>query len=584
VLQVGGLWSPGLLDDVDSVYLQVAREMLGRHDFVTPMVDGVRFFDKPPLMYWMAAGSMRVFGVHEWAARLPLALGVLALLFAVYALGMRLFGERGGLYAALVLATSIGPYLYTRFYIPDILIALWMTLSVHLFLVALERVEGRRSALWASVGFGAVMALNVLTKGIIGAVFPLGFVVGYLAWTRRLGALRKMHLAAATGMFLLIAAPWHVLAALRNPAIAMPVGQGLPAKAGWAWFYLYNEHIGRFLGLRVPHDYGQTPVWLFWVYALIWVMPWGAFLPGAVAAVRRGFKTEREAALTVTLWTLLVMVFFTVSSRQEYYSLPALPALALMAGGFLARAESGDALALRAARACHLWLLVPVASVLALVCGYFAAVTRRPADGATLDAMLSSHPALYNVSLGHVFDLTTQALGFFRGPLVAVAVGMVVLGPVAYVLRCRGRAFTSNLLIAGGMVVVLLAAHEGLVRFYPILGSKQLAQAIEAARQPGDVVMIDGELTAGSTLLFYEKGTEPVLLVDGRMNGPWFGGFWPDAPQIFADEARLDQLWSGPKRVFLLTYHPVVRTDDLRQFGPVIHVAAAGGKTVLSNR
>ncbi len=581
VLQIGGLWSPGLLDDVDSVYLQVAREMLGRHDFVTPMVDGVRFFDKPPLMYWMAAGSMRVFGVHEWAARLPLAVGVLALLLAVYGLGIRLFGERGGFYAALVMATSIGPYLYTRFYIPDILIALWMTLSVHLFLVALERVEEGRSALWASVGFGAVMALDVLTKGLIGAVFPLGFVVGYLAWTRRLPALAKMKIWPAAGGFLLIAAPWHVLAALRNPAIAMPTGQGLPAKAGWAWFYLYNEHIGRFLGLRVPHDYGQTPVWLFWVYALIWVMPWGAFLPGAVAAVRRGFKTEREAALTVTLWTLLVMVFFTVSSRQEYYSLPALPALALMVGGFLARQDERAAWA---ARACHLWVLVPVASIVAVVCGYFAAVTRWPANGATLDAVLSSHPALYNVSLGHVFDLTTQALGFFRGPLLAVAVGMVVLGPMAFVVRGRGRAFASNLLIAGGMIVVLLAAHEGLVRFYPVLGSKQLALAIEAARQPGDVVMIDGELTAGSTLLFYENGTAPVLLVDGRLNGPWFGGFWPDAPQIFADEARLDQLWSGSKRVFLLTYHPGVRTDDLRRFGPVIHVAEAGGKTVLSNR
>jgi hypothetical protein len=134
------------------------------------------------------------------------------------------------------------------------------------------------------------------------------------------------------------------------------------------------------------------------------------------------------------------------------------------------------------------------------------------------------------------------------------------------------------------MIVVLLAAHEGLVRFYPILGSKQLALAIEAERQPGDIVMIDGELTSGSSLLFYAKGTEPVLLVNGRVNGPWFGGFWPDAPQIFADDAQLDQLWAGPKRVFLLTYHPVARTDDLRRFGAVVDVAAAGGKTVLSNR
>jgi 4-amino-4-deoxy-L-arabinose transferase-like glycosyltransferase len=586
VLQVSGLWSPGLLDDVDSVYLQVAREMLQRRDFVTPMVDGVRFFDKPPLMYWMAAASMKVFGVHDWAGRLPLALGVLALLVSVYVLGTRLVGERGGFYAALALATSIGPYLYTRFFIPDILIALWMTLSVHLFLIALERVGQGRSALPASVGFGAVMALDVLTKGAIGAVFPLGFVMAYLAWTRRLGALRKLHVLAGTAVFLMIAAPWHVLAALRNPAIAMPAGQGLPAHAGWAWFYLYNEHIGRFLGLRVPHDYGQTPVWLFWLYALIWIMPWGAFLPGAVAsAIRRWREHGRdEATLTVLLWTVLVMVFFTVSSRQEYYSLPALPALALLAGGFLALGEGADLRAVRAAKACHLWILLPIASVVAVLCAYFTAATRKPSNGVTLDAVLSQHPALYNVSLGHVFDLTTQALGFFRGPLLAVAIGMIVLGPVAYALRRRGAALVSNLLIAGGMVCVLLAAHEGLVRFYPILGSKQLALAIDDARQPGDVVMIDGELTAGSTLLFYQKGTQPVLLVNGRVNGPWFGGFWPDAPPIFADEARLDQLWAGPQRVFLLTYHPMARMEDLHRYGAVVDVASAGGKTVLSNR
>src|SRR5580693_1812262 len=125
--------------------------MMQRHDYVTPYINGIRFFDKPPLMYWMAAGSMHIFGPYDWAARIPLALGVLALLLAVYALGIRLFAsispadhpDRGGFYAALALATSIGPYLYTRFYIPDILLALWMTLAVHLFLIALDHINAK---------------------------------------------------------------------------------------------------------------------------------------------------------------------------------------------------------------------------------------------------------------------------------------------------------------------------------------------------------------------------------------------------------------------------------------------------------
>ncbi len=173
-------------------------------------------------------------------------------------------------------------------------------------------------------------------------------------------------------------------------------------------------------------------------------------------------------------------------------------------------------------------------------------------------------------------------MGLFRGPLTAVALGALLLGPGSHLLRRSSRTFTANLLVAGAMTVVLLGAHEGLVRFYPILGSKQLAEAINAQRQPGDVIAIDGELTSGSTLLFYTQ--QPVLLVNGRINGPWFGSFFPDAPQIFLDEASLHQLWSGSHRVFLMTYHPDRRAPDLSHYGKVVSLAESGGKTVLSNR
>ncbi len=594
VLQLGGLFSPGLLDDVDSVYIEIAREMLHRHDFVTPYIDGVRFFDKPPLMYWMAAVSMRLLGEYDWAARLPLALAVLGLLLAVYGLGRRLYGERGGFYAALALATSVGPYLYTRFFIPDILICLWMTLGVWLFLAWLDRageadfsisLRNGKKNWWAWVGFGAVLGLNLLTKGLIGLVFPLGFCLLYLLVTRQWRVVGLGPVGAVLAAFAAVGLPWHVLVWLRNPAVAMPGGVGLPARAGWAWFYLYNEHVARFLGRRIPHDYGNTPVWLFWLYAAIWAMPWTAFLPAAVGMARRGLghrwpvtAREQEAALTVTIWTGIVLVFFSISSRQEYYSLPALPALALMLGGALA-ADTWRARVL----ACHKWGLVPLAALVALVCGFFALTAPRPAAGIDLSALLASNPQMYNLSLGHLFDLTGAAMGLFRGPLATVAVGMAVLGPLAFWVRRSGRSYAANLVLAGGMTAVLLAAHEGLVRFNPILGSKELALAIvreQAARtQPRDAILIDGELTAGSTLLFYTR--QPVGLVDGRMNGPWFGGFWPDAPPIFWDDARLQASWNGAGRVFLLTYRPEERERELQGWRVL---ASAGGKTVLVNR
>ncbi len=640
ILQLGGLFTPGLLDDVDSIYIQVAREMLQRHDFVTPTIDGIRFFDKPPLMYWMAAGSMRLLGVHDWAARLPLALGVLALLFAVYALGIRFYAsispssrpDRGGLYAALAMATCIGPYLYTRFYIPDILIALWMTLSVHLFLIALERVHEPPTpaapnpavrALLPCLGFAVVTALNLLTKGLIGVVFPVGFVLLYLAFTRQLRLLSKLHLIPSTLLFLAVAAPWHILAAIRNPPIPMPSGMGLPARAGWAWFYLYNEHIARFLGRRIPHDYGQVPIPIFWALLLLWLFPWVAFLPGALLDAYRllrhpqtpanlrfdsgtGFSPAdlqlppsaqgqnqdrgREAAIACLLWAGIILGFFTLSSRQEYYHLPALPALALLVGGYLAAADAGfsklasKALAVRAGLRAGSYSLILLGTFLFVLCGYFALTAPTPPPGSTLNDVLSSNPALYDLSLGHIFDLTSRAMGFFRGPLLTVALCMIVLGPIAYVVR-RRNGFAANLLIAAAMLGALTAAHTGLVRFYPILGSKNLALSIDAQYQPGDRIVIDGELTAGSTLLIYTpRAAAPVLLVNGRVNGPWFGSFYPDAPKIFLNDAQLFHLWQGPHRVFLLTYHPTRRSADLSPYAPVHLFAASGGKTILTNR
>lgn len=607
VLQVSGIYSPGLLDDVDSIYIEIAREMLHRHDFVTPYVDGIRFFDKPPLMYWMAAGSMKVFGEFDWAARLPLAISTLAFFVSVYALGVRLFRsispasdpDRGALYSALAMATSIGPYLYTRFYIPDIMIALWMTLSVHLFLIALDRVrpEGdSRGALVPCLGFAATLALNLLTKGLIGILFPIGFVLVYLAVTRQLRLLPKFHPLLSTLLFGAIALPWHILAWLRNPEIAMPSGIELPARAGWAWFYLYNEHVARFLARRVPHDYGQTPVVLFWLYAAIWVLPWAAFLPGAVTRIwqtlrKPDLRAAREAELVVTIWALLVLVFFTFSSRQEYYSVPALPALGLMAGGWLARSEctSGgiaDPSANRWSIFCHRLILLPIAGLVGVTCAFLAIEAPVPEPGIDLSALLSNNPALYNLSLGHLFDLTGAAMGLFRGPLTAVAIGMAILGPVSYGLRRGGRTYASNLVMAAGMIVVLLAAHEGLVRFNPILGSKGLAEAILNAQEQhpeaNDLILVDGEYTVGSTLTFYTR--QSVGLVNGRTNTLWFGSFWPDAPQLFETEASLRRTWGGPRRVFLMTPDAASRRTALESFGVVHEVASAGGKTVLVNR
>src|SRR6185369_14397389 len=218
----------------------------------------------------------------------------------------------------IVLATAVGPYIYTRFFIPDILVCLWLTLTVHIFVRTLDSTPSRRLC-WL---LSAVTALNVLTKGLIGVVFPALIFVGYLFLVGQLKHLRKLHLFSSFLVFLGIAVPWHVLASLRNPA------QG-DAK-GFFWFYFINEQINRYLNTRVPRDYDKVPLLLFWGLILVWMLPWTPFLLQTWRLVPRFWqrlrgridwnRDERTALLLIT-WAFAILVFFSFSTRQEYYVL-----------------------------------------------------------------------------------------------------------------------------------------------------------------------------------------------------------------------------------------------------------------------
>src|SRR5438067_9628107 len=133
LIYLAGIFTPALLDDVHTIHAEAAHEIVLRHDWVTLYTDGIRYLEKAPLMYWGVAASYEVFGISEWSTRLPLMLGVLALLLATYWLGVTAYGERAGLYSAVVLATSLGPYIFTRFQIPDIIVALWLTVGALFF-------------------------------------------------------------------------------------------------------------------------------------------------------------------------------------------------------------------------------------------------------------------------------------------------------------------------------------------------------------------------------------------------------------------------------------------------------------------
>jgi 4-amino-4-deoxy-L-arabinose transferase-like glycosyltransferase len=579
LIYIPGLASPPMMDDADSEHAEIAKEMLARHDYVTMYVNGVRYLEKAPLPYWITAGSYKVFGVSEFSTRLPLTMFVLLSLLAVFYLGRDIAGGRAGFFAALVLGTAVGPYIYTRFLIPDIMICFWLTLTVHLFLRSLEQPRPSLLLCWS---IGAITALDVLTKGLIGVVFPVAIIGAYLLLTGNLRHLLRLRLVSTTLVFLAIAAPWHVLATLRNP----PQGQA----KGFFWFFFINDQIYRYLNMRVPRDYDKVPLLVFWGLLLVWLFPWSLFVikslkqvPGRIATWRAPMEKETRSALLLGVWALAILVFFSFSTRQEYYVLPALPALAALTGMWLDK-EASSALesplrrsGLRFARA--MLLLGVTGSAIATA---IAAVSPPAPPNTDFAELLHPATSMYKLSMGHLFDLTPRAMSAFRWPLIVTGFALLAGTLLNWLFRKRGSPMRANLAIGAMMVILFYAIHISLGTFSPILGSKPLAMAIEQQYRPGDTVVVNGQYSLASSVLFY-TGIQ-LHMLNGRINDLWFGSLFPDSPNVFEDDASFARLWLGPGRVFFITASNK-GFDRLQNLGiPYYEVARAGGKLVYSNR
>jgi 4-amino-4-deoxy-L-arabinose transferase-like glycosyltransferase len=581
LVYVGSLFQPPLMDDADTVHAEAAREMVETGDWVTLKINGgFRYLEKAPLMYWCVAASYKIFAVRDWSARLPIALGVLALLVVVYRIGRRFYGDEGGLYAALALATGFGPFIFTRILIPDMLVGLWLALGFDFFLTTLEQAEaGEDPSAWLCWGIAATMALNVLTKGLIGLVFPIGAIFLFLLLTGNLRHLLRLRLVSSFLIFLIIAAPWHLLAGSRNPA------QG--ETKGFFWFYFVNEHFLRYLKKRYPADYDTVPIWLFWGLNLLWLMPWTAFIVQALAAVprriklwRAGLSTQERATLLFAVWALVILAFFSFSSRQEYYVIPALPGVALLLSGWLAR-ESASPLGSgerRSGRISSLVLLV-IGAAACVACVALAVQSKTPPANYDIAELLKKNPQDYALSFGHFLDLTPQAMGAFKVPLLITGIGFVLGTLLNWLLRRANRTFAANLALAAMMVVLLGAAHRGLVIFSPVLTSKTLAEAIDRNWKPGDVIEDNGDYEAASSINYYTR--QQMRLLNGRHNNIWYGSTFPDAPEIFDDDASFEKLWRSEQRVFFWTEDDTV-PSYVKDAG-ACELAKWGGKLVLTN-
>lgn len=574
-------YPPALLDDADTVHAEAAREMAETGDWITLHANGIRYLEKAPLMYWSVALSYKIFGMSEFSSRLPLALAALGMMLATMLLGKFAFGGRAGFYSALCIGTCVGIYLFTRVLWPDLILTLFVTMSFYCFLRAIEEPHRSRFA-YGIYFFGA---LAVLTKGLVGAAFPAIVILAYLLINGDLRKLLQLKLFTGSLLFLIVAAPWHIAAGLSNPASLM-IGTPHPSQGrGFFWFYFMNEHLLRYIGKRYPADYDTVPLPLFLGLHLLWLFPWTFFAPAAIIALPRRLRNldrEQRITLFLSVWAALVILFFCFSTTQEYYTMPAYPAFALLIGAALVKAEmrwqQGGKLLLNTSQ-----IALACFGVAVFAAGALAVwMTRHISAEGDIAATLTRNPGAYALSLGHVLDLTPSSLAKLRVPVIGTALTFLVGSVAAMILRFRGKHTASNISLALMMAAFFFFAHMSLATFGPYLSSRALAEAIDRKYKQGDTIVINGEYEGGSSVNFYTR--KMVYILNGRSANLEYGSYFGDAPKIFLNNEALAQLWGGSNRVFLFTDSDELDNVNSATGGTVYPFAESGGKLVVTNQ
>ncbi len=555
------------MDDVDAVQAQIARNMLESGDWVTAKLNGIAYLEKSPLVYWMMAVCFKIFGVHDWAARIPIAFFSIALASLTARIATWASGPQLGLASGLIMATSLGLWLFTRILIPDVILTFTIALALWSFLRALDR-EERNPRYWSNI-FSASIAVGLLLKGLIALVFPGAAAFLYLLLTGQLFASntwRRLRISQGFLILIAIAAPWHLAATLANPPTFDFTMRSVPGEYhGFFWFYFFNEHVFRFLNMRHPRDYNTVPRLSFWLFHLLWLFPWSLNF-----FTLRSPNSERHRSLTLLCfcWAGFLMVFFTFSTTQEYYSMPCYPALAILLGSGLVRDYNPPRWPTR---------VVGLIATLALgaIIYLLVEVWNLPTPGDISQALAQQNPDAYTLSLGHLGDLTIASFAYLRTPLMIAGLAFLI-GAIGAWLRPRAAMIALALM----SVVFLNAARIAMITFDPYLASRPLAEALSAA-PPGQWIA-DNQYYTFSSIFFYTNKT--ALLLNGRVNNLEYGSYAPGAPQVFINDKQFQEKWLSTTRHYLtIEKLAVARISKLVGSEKLLTVKESGGKLLYTN-
>jgi 4-amino-4-deoxy-L-arabinose transferase-like glycosyltransferase len=499
-----------LYNETDGQYAGAAKRMVQGGSWLIPENNGVPRLVKPPLLYWMIAASFRAFGINEFAARLPNALGITATVLATFALGVHFRGPRLGFAAGAILLTCLGTATLGRIVMPEPVFCAFIAWAIYCGVRALDAERGRA---W-SVGFWLCAALACFVKGAHGLLYPLA-TVGLAAafvpeWRRR--ALRLLSLPGIAA-FLAINLPWYFYVESRFP--------------GWFSNFLSAEQVGHLAGNRAPSThYESVPAWQFLLLHLAWFFPWSIVALATLGNVRNG--NRRELAVLAAWGAVVLVPLLFLGERQDYYAMAMWPAFALAVAGLIEK--SNLRLATVALSALCAFGLVACAWLLASPphFGTSAAV----ADRATAWTTLSGFGP--EVWLG----LSRIGIGCFALALAACVGGILV----------PRRAFAALATAAGIFSLSAILGYALVAPYFSLAGAAPLLRKQLPAQAP---IVFDGGLDTASSLLFY--ASHDIALLGQNPNTEFATRAFGIGREKYLSDSDFATLWASGRALAFVT-------------------------------